>query len=766
MILAPKGYQSVVSGDVKEIKNILYHSPADACTNELKTNQMTMHTARATENSSDNTSWQQFTVEYQYPVIFSEHIFAATNPILLDTITRLESEKCHRCCIFIDEGVLDAIPDLINQINDYFERYHHSITLSGPPIVMPAGETIKNNSAHITHMQKIVSKQGIDRHSYILGIGGGALLDAVGLVAATSHRGIRHIRIPTTVLAQNDSGVGVKNGVNLFGQKNYLGTFAPPFAVINDYQFIESLPARDKIAGMSEAVKVALIRDAEFFGWLEDNAAKLRSFDKPSMRYMIKRCAELHMNQIAKGGDPFESGSARPLDFGHWSAHRLETMTQHDIRHGEAVAIGIALDARYSVLSSLLDSGKELRIYKLLKALGATLQHTQLTSRSPDGQLSVVAGLTEFKEHLGGELTITLLEDIGVGVEVHAMNEDLIEESISWLNSEPDATQDTYPVIAANDPSNAPKIETIFSAVSDDSELNIQAVLAHLSHWVKARTEPSEFDWLKTRLQQLKTDYSDRDLYITLGLVPRKLSRDDLTLSAIEIESAQRDCGRDWNPSDWSIDAAARCLVICTLQQLHPEQFEDRFSELCKTAELNEAIAFYRCTAVLPKGETLDSVIGSGLRTHIAAIFQAIAYRNPYPRLHFSQNRWNHMVLKALFIDSQLWPILGIDERSNPELARILCDYAHERWAAHREVTPELWRCVGPYAEGSMLDDLQYVLQDSNELQQQAALLALLSCPNANHNTLQAAYPMWCKDIESGALNWDSIGRRFGLTKQ
>ena len=746
--------------------NLPHYILEDACITEFKNYQMTMHTARATENSSDNIAWQQFTVEYQYPVIFSESIFAAKNPTLLDTISRLESDKCHRCCIFIDEGVLDAQPDLISHINDYFERHQHSMTLSGPPIVMPAGESIKNNSAHLTHMQKIVSKQGIDRHSYIIGIGGGALLDAVGLVAATSHRGIRHVRIPTTVLAQNDSGVGVKNGVNLFGQKNYLGTFAPPFAVINDYQFIESLPARDKIAGMSEAVKVALIRDADFFNWLEENATKLKSFDKASMSYMIRRCAELHMSQIAKGGDPFESGSARPLDFGHWSAHRLETMTQHDVRHGEAVAIGIALDARYSVLSSLLDHGKDLRVYKLLKALGATLQHAELSSRSNDGQLAIVSGLTEFKEHLGGELTITLLDDIGVGVEVHEMDEDLIEQSIEWLNSEPDTNTDIHTLAAANDPTNLKKIETIFSAVSDDSELNIQAVLAHLSHWIKARTEPAEFDWLKTRLQQLKTDYSDRDLYITLGLIPRKLKRDDLTLSEIEIKSAQRDCGRNWNPSDWSIDAAARCLVICTLQQLHPEQFEDRFAELCKTAELNEAIAFYRCTAVLPKGDTLDSVIGSGLRTHIAAIFQAIAYRNPYPRLHFSQNRWNHMVLKALFIDSQLWPIQGIDERSNPELASILCDYAHERWAAHREVTPELWRCVGPYAEGSMLDDLQYVLQDSNELQQKAALLALLSCPNANHDTLKATYPTWCNEIETGSLNWDSIGRQFGLTKQ
>lgn len=725
-----------------------------------------MHTARATQEISDNTSWQQFSVEYEYPVVFTDHLFSEHNTILLDTLTRLEPSKLHRSCIFIDEGVLDALPNLISDINSYFDRHSQFITLSGPPIVMPAGEAIKNNPAHVSHMQKIVAKQAIDRHSYIIGIGGGALLDAAGLVAATSHRGIRHIRVPTTVLAQNDSGVGVKNSVNLFGQKNYLGTFAPPFAVINDYQFIESLPTRDKIAGMAEAVKVALIRDADFFNWLEQNVKALKAFEKKAMSHMIRRCAELHMHQIARGGDPFESGSARPLDFGHWSAHKLESLTNHSIRHGEAVAIGIALDARYSVLKSLLKSGEELRIYALLQALGFKLRNPELSSRSSTGHLNIVEGLKEFKEHLGGELTITLLNDIGVGIEVHTMDEKLITKSIEWLESEPSTSPETQLSLNLTPAASTNNIETIFSASSDDSELNVQAVLAHLSHWIKARIEPAEFDWLKTRLQLLKTDYSDRDLYITLGLIPRKLPRDDLNLSADDVKSAQRDCGRLWNPEDWSIDAAARCLVICTLQQLHPEQFEDRFAELCKTAELNEAIAFYRCTSVLPRGETLDAVIGSGLRTHIAAIFQAIAYRNPYPQLHFSQNRWNHMVLKALFIDSQLWPIQGIDERSNAELASILCDYAHERWAAHREVTPELWRCVGPYARGSMLADLETVLEDDNELQQKAALLALLSCPNVDHKTLKSNHPKWCKEIDDGVLNWDFVGQQFGLTEQ
>ena len=202
-------------------------------------------------------------------------------------------------------------------------------------------------------MQQRLFEHRIDRHSYVIAIGGGAVLDAVGLVAATTHRGVRLIRVPTTVLAQDDSGVGVKNGVNLCGVKNFVGTFAPPFAVLNDLDLLTRLSERDKIAGMAEAVKVALIRDGDFFAWLERNADELVTFERPALAQMIRRCAELHMRQIAHGGDPFETGSARPLDYGHWSAHKLESLTHHHVRHGEAVAIGIALDARYSVLAGL-----------------------------------------------------------------------------------------------------------------------------------------------------------------------------------------------------------------------------------------------------------------------------------------------------------------------------------------------------------------------------------------------------------------------------
>ena len=389
-------------------------------------------TVLADQRSTD-TYEQTFAVRFTYPVVFTNGLFSPDNTVLIDTLCRIEPAKRHKCIVFVDDGLLADDPGLVDTITDYVAENRERMQLVCPPVQVPGGERIKVDLHFIEQMQQALYDHHVDRHSYVIGIGGGAVLAAVGLVAATTHRGIRHIRIPTTVLAQNDSGVGVKNGVNLNGVKNFVGTFAPPFAVLNDIDFIIRLPDRDKIAGMAEAVKVALIRDRQFFEWLERQSDRLVLFERAAMAHMIRRCAELHLIQIAKGGDPFETGSARPLDFGHWAAHRLETLTRYHLRHGEAVAIGIALDTRYSVLSGLLPEGAEERVIVLLEQLGFRLWHPALDKTDADGRHMVITGLQEFQEHLGGVLTITLLSDVGTGIEVNEMDHDLILEAIDWL---------------------------------------------------------------------------------------------------------------------------------------------------------------------------------------------------------------------------------------------------------------------------------------------------------------------------------------------
>ena len=371
-------------------------------------------------------------VTYQLRVHFTQNVFDGKNSLLQQILTANEPGP-KKALVVIDESLALAQPALLRSIEHYFSLHSPRLRLVCPPMIIEGGERAKNSYFHVSEIQSQVEKHHIDRHSYIIAVGGGALLDVVGLAAATAHRGVRHVRIPTTTLSQDDSGVGVKNGINAFGKKNFIGTFSPPFAVINDFQLLLSLPIRDMRAGYIEAVKVALIRDRRFFEAIEEDAAALANLEPAAMQRLIYRSAELHLHHIATSGDPFEFGSARPLDFGHWSAHKLEQLSDYKIRHGEAVAAGIALDVVYSRKTGLIDAGTAGRILSLLEKLGFDLFANELLNVDSENNLMVLKGLEEFREHLGGELTITLLRGIGEGFEVHELNLPKIIESIYEL---------------------------------------------------------------------------------------------------------------------------------------------------------------------------------------------------------------------------------------------------------------------------------------------------------------------------------------------
>lgn len=278
-----------------------------------------------------------------------------------------------------------------------------------------------------------------------------------------------------------------------------------------------------------------------------------------------------------------------------------------------------------------------------------------------------------------------------------------------------------------------------------------------INAWLTSRLNADINDWLQQRLTLVSTANSDRDLHITLGMIPRKLGRNDLAPSAEELADAN-DCVDGWDPSQWSIDTAARVLVMCQLAEDKPDRFGASIKDLCRTADVAESIALYCGFSVLPHDPVLDSQVGEGLRTNMRAVFEAIAHRNPFPRKQFDQNRWNHMVLKALFVESKLFPIQGLDERTNAELATILSHYAHERWAAGRPVTPELWRCVGPYAEGVLLEDLKKVVASENQQEQQAGVLALSQSPDQDATELLQPFSETLAMIKAGTLTWDTLG--------
>jgi len=371
-------------------------------------------------------------IPYLLRVYFTEGVFDIGNPLFRDLACSRESGNRRKVLVYVDEAVSSAMPDLATNVAKYFDHYSEELRLMGFE-TLEGGEALKNDATCLDRIYGDIERLRICRHSYVVGIGGGALLDVVGFAAATAHRGIRHLRFPTTTLGQADAGVGVKNGVNFNRKKNFVGAFAPPFAVINDFSFLETLPDAHLRNGYIEAIKVALIRDASFFDWIEANVDALNRFDRETMRELIHRCADHHVAHIATSGDPFEMGSVRPLDFGHWAAHKLEQLSEFALSHGEAVAIGIAIDTLYSEEMGYLDKESSERILKLLKALQFEIYSDHLEKRNGSRFPYVLEGLEEFREHLGGLLTITLLKRIGSRFEVHEMDTDIVLKAINRL---------------------------------------------------------------------------------------------------------------------------------------------------------------------------------------------------------------------------------------------------------------------------------------------------------------------------------------------
>lgn len=321
-----------------------------------------------------------------------------------------------------------ALRDRTNLIHQRLAA-SEAVELVGDPVFFEGGESVKNSSVMLKYLLSRINEANLDRRSYMIAIGGGAMLDAAGCAAAVAHRGIRLVRLPTTTLAQGDSGVGVKNAINYFEKKNWIGTFAVPWAVINDTEVLTTLSDRDFRSGFSEALKVSLLKDREEFEWLCDHAADIHDRDIGAAKRAIHRSCTLHLRHITEGGDPFEMLEARPLDFGHWSAHRLEPLSDYRIRHGEAVGIGVAIDCIYSSMKFGFPEADLMRVFQCLKDLGLPLWHDCV---QPIDRL--MRGLEEFRQHLGGRLTITMLRGAGDPINVHEIDEAAMRAAIERLH--------------------------------------------------------------------------------------------------------------------------------------------------------------------------------------------------------------------------------------------------------------------------------------------------------------------------------------------
>ncbi|RPJ35745.1 MAG: 3-dehydroquinate synthase [Verrucomicrobiaceae bacterium] len=380
----------------------------------------------------------QIPVTFKHRVVFTRDAFAPENPELAAI---LREGGGRRALGLVEKPVAAAWPELEAEITRYFAGL--DVELAAVHL-LPGGESIKADDSWVRESWALIDAARLDRHSYLLAIGGGAFLDAVGFAAATAHRGVRLLRFPTTTLSQDDSGAGVKCAINAFGKKNWIGAFAVPFAVINDFRFLHSQPEETRRAGLVEAVKVALVKDRGFFDWIEADLTALAALEPAALEACVERSAMLHARHIAEGGDPFETGSSRPLDFGHWAAHKLESLTSYKLPHDRAVAVGLALDTLYSVRSGLAHESLIGRVFPILHGLRLTTYHPALDWRDEGNRRMVLEGLDEFREHLGGELTVLMLQGIGQGVDVHRIDPAIVGGCIDELRGLWQAAQDKH----------------------------------------------------------------------------------------------------------------------------------------------------------------------------------------------------------------------------------------------------------------------------------------------------------------------------------
>ncbi len=368
-----------------------------------------------------------FDVPFTHRLRFTDDLFGADGDVLAELL-ETSDDKPARIQFWLDQNVADSQPQLISLLKRFADSRPDHVQRIGQIQLVPGGEEAKNDIHLLEQILKVFNVSDLDRRSYIVAIGGGAVLDAIGFATSIAHRGLRLVRIPTTTLSQADSGIGVKNSMNLFHKKNWMGSFAVPWAVINDSEMLSTLSNRDFIGGFSEAVKVSLLKDRAMFDQICRSAEAIANREMNVAEPIIRSSAQLHLDHITRGGDPFEMLEARPLDFGHWSAHKMETMSDFSLRHGEAVAIGVAIDTVYSSLEMGLSEKIAEQVLQCLGNLGFHLADPSLSNVEV-----LFDGLEEFRQHLGGRLTLTMLEDVGQPREVHTVNRDKMLKAIEQV---------------------------------------------------------------------------------------------------------------------------------------------------------------------------------------------------------------------------------------------------------------------------------------------------------------------------------------------
>lgn len=288
------------------------------------------------------------------------------------------------------------------------------------------------------------------------------------------------------------------------------------------------------------------------------------------------------------------------------------------------------------------------------------------------------------------------------------------------------------------------------------THIDLSSITDLIHHWLSQYVANESLTWLDQKTKQIAGGATTRTFFTAFSAVPRYTGKTKLELTPEDLQAA-RTLRPGWFPGDWSVDQLARTLIVLALPHDNPEKYLQTLGQVFTTADVGELVALYQTLPLLPYPEIHRNQAAEGVRSNITAVFKAVALQNPYPADYFDNIAWNQMILKAIFVGSPLYLIQGLDRRANPELAQMLTNYAHERWAAKRSVTPELWRPVGRFADTKILADLEKVLQEPDLVQEEAAALACSQCPLPQAQELLARYPELQLAITQGSLTWSSF---------
>lgn len=295
---------------------------------------------------------------------------------------------------------------------------------------------------------------------------------------------------------------------------------------------------------------------------------------------------------------------------------------------------------------------------------------------------------------------------------------------------------------------------------ADQHHLDQSELRKTILTWLQKRLDSDSFQTLKTTYENLKGDAEDWEVFSSFSRAPRYTGKEPLKLSADEISKAES-LRTGWKPGHWTIDQLARTLLLLSLAEREKQEFLDKLGKLFTSSDLGEGVALYQSLPVLPYPHDLTGRAAEGIRTNITSVFNAVAHRNPYPADFFDDDAWNQVILKSLFVGSPIYLIQGVDERANKPLAAILVEYAHERWSAGREISPELWRSVGPFIDETYINDIEKVLSNDKAVHRHAAILALLDAKSGAAHRVLKSHDSLVKEVESKNITWDDIGRKY-----